>query len=113
MAQGVLHLPVTAMPAHVRANSVEVSLLRVEAVVFVTKYLAHLLKQSLGLGKIGDWVHKTKPCIKIQFSAEKTSCQAFQPVSRSLSATPLSILFRRINWFPRISDELHHVRLLP
>jgi hypothetical protein len=41
------------MPAHVKADPVEVSLLPVEAIVFVTKYLAHLLQQVLGLGKVG------------------------------------------------------------
>lgn len=51
-----LHLTTTAMPAHVKANPVEVSLLRLEAIVFVTKYLAHLLQQTLGLRMVGDGV---------------------------------------------------------
>jgi hypothetical protein len=32
--------------------------------VFVTKYLAHLIKQALGLGHIGDRVHSIKNMYK-------------------------------------------------
>jgi hypothetical protein len=32
--------------------------------VFVTKYLAHLLQQTLGLGKMGDGVHSIKNMYK-------------------------------------------------
>ena len=71
MAQGVLHLPVTAMPAHVKANPVEVSLLRSEAIVFVTKHLAHLLQQTLGLGKIGDGVYCFKTMYKTTALVQK------------------------------------------
>lgn len=48
----MLHLTVTTMPSHIKTNPVQVSLLGFEAVVLVTKYLAHLIKQALGLGKI-------------------------------------------------------------
>jgi hypothetical protein len=61
----------TAMPAHVKANPVEVSLLSFEAIVSVTKYLAHLLKQTLGLGKIGDGVYSIKNMYKTTISTSK------------------------------------------
>jgi len=61
----VLHLAMTTMPAHVKANPVEVSLLSFEAIVFVTKYLAHLFQQAPGLGKIDDGVHRIKTMYKI------------------------------------------------
>jgi hypothetical protein len=48
------------MPAHEKAHPVQVSLLGFEAIVFVTNYLANLIKQALGLGKIGDRVHSIK-----------------------------------------------------
>jgi hypothetical protein len=41
------------MPAHEKAHPVQVSVLGFEVIVFVTNYLAHLIKQALGLGKIG------------------------------------------------------------
>ena len=43
-----------------KTNPVQVNLLGFEAKVLVTKYLAHLIKQVLGLGKIGDRVHRIK-----------------------------------------------------
>nr|WP_295778108.1 hypothetical protein [Rhodoferax sp.] len=52
------------MPAHVKANPVEVSLLGFEAIVFVTEYLAHLIQQALGLGEIGDGVDSVKTMYK-------------------------------------------------
>jgi hypothetical protein len=52
------------MPAHVKADPVEVSLIRFEAIVFVAKYLAHPLKQTLGLGKIGDGVRSVTTMYK-------------------------------------------------
>ena len=60
----VLHEPVTPVPAHEKANPVEVSLLGLQAIVFVTKHLAHLLQQALGLGKIGDRVHRIEAMYK-------------------------------------------------
>lgn len=50
----------TVMPVHIKANLGEASLLSFETIVFVTKYLAHLLQLALGLGKIGDGVHGIK-----------------------------------------------------
>ncbi len=47
-----------------KANLVEVSLLGFEAVVFVAKYLAYLIQQALGLGKICDGVHSIKTMYK-------------------------------------------------
>jgi len=52
------------MPAHEKAHPVQVSLLGFEAIVFVTKYRAHLIKQALGLGKIGYRVHSIKTMYK-------------------------------------------------
>ena len=52
------------MPAHEKAHPVQVSLLGFEAIVFVTKSLAHLMKQALGLGKIGDRIHSIKTMYK-------------------------------------------------
>jgi len=109
VAQGVLHLPVTAMPAHVKANPVEVSLLRSEAIVFVTKHLAHLLQQTLGLGKIGDGVNCIKTMYKKQCWCKKTRRQAGCRAFALISAARLASLFRRIFWNPRISAHLHHV----
>lgn len=60
----MLHLTVTAMPTHVKANPVEVSLLCFEATVFVTEYLAHLIQQALGLGKVGDGCRSIKNMYK-------------------------------------------------
>ena len=57
-------MPVTPMPAHEKSNPVKVSLLGFEAMVFVAKYLAHLIQQAFGLGKIGDSVHKAKAMYK-------------------------------------------------
>ena len=105
----MLHLPVTAMPAHVKANPVEVSLLRSEAIVFVTKHLAHLLQQTLGLGKIGDGVNCIKTMYKKQCWCKKTRRQAGCRAFALISAARLASLFRRIFWNPRISAHLHHV----
>jgi len=51
------HLPIAATPADEKTNPVKVSLLGFEVIVFVTKYLAHLLQQALGLGRMGDGVY--------------------------------------------------------
>ena len=98
------------MPAHVKANPVEVSLLRSEAIVFVTKHLAHLLQQTLGLGKIGDGVNCIKTMYKKQCWCKKTRRQAGCRAFALISAARLASLFRRIFWNPRISAHLHHVR---
>jgi hypothetical protein len=79
----VPHPPATAMPAHVRANSLEVGLLRIEAIVFVTKYLAHMLQQALGLGKIGDGVPRIK----------KTMCKTTAMTSKNESSNGLQSLY--------------------
>ena len=63
-AAGVLHFSIASMPADEKTNPVKVSLLGFEAIVLVTKYLAHLIKQALGLGEIGDRVHRIKTMYK-------------------------------------------------
>lgn len=59
------YLPAAATPADEKTNPVKVSLLGFEAIVFVTKYLAHLPQQALGLGRMGDGVHGIKTCMKL------------------------------------------------
>ena len=49
------------MPAHEKSPPVQVNLLGFKAIVFVTNYLAHLIKQALGLG---DRVHSIKTMYK-------------------------------------------------
>lgn len=61
------HLPATPMPTHENANPVALSLLGFEAIVFVTKYLAHLPQQALGnWGRWETGFTASKPCIKQQ-----------------------------------------------
>ena len=57
---GMPHHPVTPMPAHEKAHPVQVSLLGFEAIVFLTNCVTNLIKQALGLGRIGDRVHSIK-----------------------------------------------------
>ncbi len=57
-------LYLTPIPANEKANPVEVSLLIFQTIVFVTYQLTHLLQQALGLGKIGDRVHRIKTMYK-------------------------------------------------
>ena len=51
-------------PAHEKFHPAEPSLPGFQAIVFVTQHLDHLLWQALGLGKIGDRVHRTKAMYK-------------------------------------------------
>lgn len=67
----MLHLPVTAMPTNEKANPAELSLLRFEAIVFLTKYLAHLLQRALGLGKLGEGFMASKLCMTKTASISK------------------------------------------
>jgi hypothetical protein len=98
------------MPAHVKANPVEVSLLRVEAIVFVTKYLAHLLQQALGLGKVGDSVHRIKTMCKITAMTSKNALtKGLQRFFGMPPPQPAS-LFRRISWNPWIFASPYLVR---
>jgi hypothetical protein len=60
----MLRLPIVAASANEKANPVKASLLGLEAIVLVTKYLAHLLQQAFGLGKIGDRVHRVTTMYK-------------------------------------------------
>ena len=89
----VLHLAMTTMPAHVKANPVEVSLLSFEAIVFVTKYLAHLFQQALGLGKIDDGVHgiKTMYEITVFMSVNKLS-SGLQLIHRDVVVMDLQLI---------------------
>jgi hypothetical protein len=57
---GGLHQPVTLMARRKKSYPV----LGFEAIVFVTKCFLHLIKQALGLGKIGDRVHSFKTMYK-------------------------------------------------
>ena len=50
----------TPMPAYKKANQVQISLTSLEAIVFLKKYLAHLIMQAPGLGKTGDRLHQIK-----------------------------------------------------
>lgn len=93
----------TARPAHIKANPVEVSLLRLEAIVFVTKYLAHLLQQTLALGEAGDEVHSIHSIHSIKNMYETTELTS----KNELSSGPWRIsMDRRRATFQLIPSDI-------
>ena len=87
-ATGVLHFSITPMPADVEADPVEVSLLGFEAIVLVTKYLAHLIKQAPGLGEIGDRVRRIKTMYKNKMSMSEGQMSSVLAASCNSNCNP-------------------------
>lgn len=64
------HLAAPATPAPKKFDPIRISLLSLQAIVFVAQHLAKLLQQTLRLGGIYDRVHKiTKSCIYVRYLA--------------------------------------------
>jgi hypothetical protein len=76
------------MPAHEKANPVQASQLGFEAVVFLTRYLAHLIKRAPGRGKTCDGVHKIKTMHKNTASTLKSKVSSSDEGSREDNCAP-------------------------